>query len=77
MKNTVLMVIIFTVLVSNIFSQPLFRSGHILTLSVGGVVWSSSSPNVPQLINMYNIENNYTGNNAVSLSIDNFPRNKR
>ncbi len=38
--------------------------------STGGVIWGNSTPSVPQLINMYNTEKNFTGNNAVTLNID-------
>jgi len=71
MKNKIfLIVIIFIVLVSNIFPQTPFRSGIFLHHSTGGVIWDSSNPDVPQLMNMYNTENNYTGNNEVTMNID-------
>ena len=71
MKFKILLtVIIFSGFVSNIFPQTPFRSGIFLHHSSGGVIWGNSSPNVPQLINMYNIENNYTGNNEVTMNID-------
>ena len=55
--------------VSNIFPQTLLRSGLFLHHSAGGVIWGNSSPSIPQLINMYNTEKNYTGDDAVTLNI--------
>ena len=51
MKNKIFLIIIILIgLVSNIFPQTLFRSGLFLHHSTGGIIWGSSSPNVPQLI---------------------------
>jgi Secretion system C-terminal sorting domain len=68
--KTFLIVVILIGLVSNIFPQTLFRSGIILHHSSGGVIWSSSSPNVPQLMTNYNTQCGYTGNNAVTMNLD-------
>ncbi len=64
------LIIILIGLVSNIFPQTLLRSGLFLHHSAGGIIWGNSSPSIPQLINMYNTEKNYTGNNAVTMNID-------
>ena len=71
MSNKIfLMIIILNVLVSNLLPQTLFRSGLFLHHSVGGVVWFNGTLDVPQLMDMYNTENNYTGNNAVTMNLD-------
>jgi hypothetical protein len=71
MKNILFLSVIIVIgLISNIFPQAPFRSGIFLHHSTGGIIWDSSNPDVPQLMNMYNTENNYTGNNAVTMNID-------
>ena len=71
MKNKIFLIVIILIeLVSNIFPQTVFRSGLFLHYSTGGVIWYNSIPNVPQLMNMYNTENNYTDNNAVTMHLD-------
>jgi len=71
MKNKIFLIVIILIgLVPNIFPQTPFRSGIFIHHSSGGVIWESSNPDVPQLMNMYNTENNYTGNNAVTMNID-------
>jgi Secretion system C-terminal sorting domain len=64
-----LMVIILNGLVSNILPQTLFRSGLYLHHSVGGVIWSNSTPDIPQLMYEYNVEHNYTGNQTVTMNL--------
>ena len=71
MNNKIfLSVIILLGLVSNILPQTLFRSGIFLHHSTGGVIWTSATPDVPALINQYNVDNNLTGANSVTLNID-------
>ena len=64
-----LIIIILNGFVSSILSQTLFRSGLFLHYSAGGAIWNSSTPDVPQLINEYNVEHHYTGNQIVTLNI--------
>jgi len=71
MKSKIFLILIILIgLGPNIFPQTLFRSGLFLHHSTGGIIWDNSSPNVPQLMNLYNTENNYTDNNAVTMNLD-------
>jgi hypothetical protein len=73
MKRIIILVSISILGNSLVFSQDYFRSGIFLHHSTGGYIWGpnpdgTSSKTIPGEMQRYNLEHNYTGNNAVSLS---------
>jgi hypothetical protein len=78
MRNKIILtMVIFIGMSSAFFPQGHFRSGRFFHHSTGGCIWgpNSSNTSIPNEISLYNIQNAYTGNDAVSMNEMWFPNN--
>jgi hypothetical protein len=72
MKRIIILVSISILGISSVFSQDYFRSGIFLHHSTGGNIWGpnpdgTSTKTIPNEMQRYNLEHNYTGDKTVSM----------
>ncbi len=78
MKNKIILIMIIILGISStLLSQGHFRNGRFFHHSTGGCIWgpNGSSTSIPNEINLYNIQNSFIGNDAVSMNEMWFPNN--
>jgi hypothetical protein len=72
MKRVIMLFIIIFPGISVVFSQNSFRSGIFLHHSTGGYIWGpnpdgTSTKTIPEEMQRYNLEHNFTGSQVVSM----------